>query len=96
MRYSRYADSRFSFRLRQSNIPLSESIRNVQITLTDANGNERTAQTTAFGYYHFEEVMAGETVTLSAKARRFNFVQSSIVRQPTNQFVDADFVSLPY
>jgi filamentous hemagglutinin family protein len=71
------------------------SIRNVQITLTDANGNERTAQTTAFGYYHFEEVMAGETVTLSAKARRFNFVQSSIVRTTNESIVDADFVSLP-
>lgn len=68
-------------------------IRNVQITLTDANGNERTAQTTAFGYYRFDDVTAGETVTLTAKARRFKFNQSSIVRTTNESISDADFVS---
>lgn len=68
-------------------------IRNVMITLTDANGIERTAQTTAFGYYHFDDVTAGETVTLTAKARRFKFNQSSIVRTTNESINDADFIS---
>ncbi len=68
-------------------------IRNVMITMTDANGNERTAQTTAFGYYRFDNIAAGETITISAKARRYRFVQSSIVRTTNEQISTADFVS---
>jgi hypothetical protein len=68
-------------------------IRNVMITLTDANGNERTATSTAFGYYRFDDVAAGETVTLSAKARRFRFTQSSIVKTTNESVSNADFVS---
>jgi uncharacterized repeat protein (TIGR01451 family) len=68
-------------------------IRNVLITMTDSTGNERAAQTTAFGYYKFESVAAGETVTVTAKARRFRFVQSSIVRTTNESVSNADFVS---
>lgn len=69
-------------------------IRNTIISMIDASGNERTAQTTAFGYYRFDNVAAGETVTLSAKARRFRFNQSSIVRTTNESITDADFVSV--
>jgi uncharacterized repeat protein (TIGR01451 family) len=68
-------------------------IRNVLITMTDSQGRVQTAQTTAFGYYKFESVAVGETVTISAKARRFTFVQSSIVRTTNESISDADFVS---
>jgi hypothetical protein len=69
------------------------SIRNVQITLTDSNGNKQTARTTSFGYYRFDNVTAGETVTLSAKARQFRFSQSTIVRTTNESINNADFVS---
>jgi CSLREA domain-containing protein len=68
-------------------------IRNVLITMTDSQGRVQTAQTTAFGYYKFESVAAGETVTITAKARRFRFNQSSIVRTTNESITDADFVS---
>jgi hypothetical protein len=68
-------------------------IRNVQITMIDSQGNERTTQTTSFGYYRFDNVMAGETITLTAKARRFRFNQSTIVRTTNESVTDADFVS---
>lgn len=68
-------------------------IRNVSITMTDSNGNERTAQTTAFGYYRFDGVTAGETVVIRTKAKRYSFIQSSIVRSTNDQISDADFVS---
>jgi hypothetical protein len=68
-------------------------IGNVQVTLTDSSGNARTAQTTAFGFYHFEDVSAGETVTLSVKTRKFKFVQSTIVRTTNDSVFDADFIS---
>lgn len=67
-------------------------VRNVQITLTDGDGNRRTAQTTTFGYYRFDNVGAGETVVLSGRAKRYTFVQSSLVRTITEQVSDADFV----
>jgi endonuclease G len=68
-------------------------IRNVQITLTDSTGNTRTAQTTTFGYYRFNDVAAGETITLSVKARSFRFSQSTIVRTTNESIADANFVS---
>jgi CSLREA domain-containing protein len=68
-------------------------IRNVQITLIDSNGNQQTARSTTFGYYRFDDVTAGETVTLSIKARQFSFSQSTIVRTTNDSVNDADFVS---
>ena len=69
-------------------------IINVQVTLTDSQGNQRTARTTSFGYYRFENVAAGESVTISAKARRFRFSQPTIVRTANDQISDANFVAV--
>ncbi len=69
-------------------------IRNVTITLIDSARNERTVQTTAFGYYQFSNVVAGETIIITAKAKRFRFNQSSIVRTTNESITDADFVSV--
>jgi hypothetical protein len=68
-------------------------IGNVQITLTDSQGNRRTTQTTSFGYYRFNDIGAGETVTLTARSKRYEFNQSSIVRTMNESVSDADFVS---
>jgi diacylglycerol kinase family enzyme len=72
---------------------IGRGIRNVSITLTDSSGNQRETQTTSFGYYNFDNVTAGETVTITAKARRFKFVQSSIVRTTNESVTGADYVS---
>jgi hypothetical protein len=69
-------------------------IAKAQITLTDSAGRERTVQTTSFGYYRFEAVEAGETVTVAAKARRYRFNQSSIVRTANDSVTNADFVAI--
>jgi hypothetical protein len=66
-------------------------VGNVQITMTDANGNKRTATTTSFGFYRFNDVEAGSTVILSARAKRINFTQSSLVRTVNEQISDAYF-----
>jgi endonuclease G len=71
-------------------------VKNVQITLTDSNGNMRTAQTTSFGYYRFDDVEAGETVVLAARAKGQRFVQSSMVRTVNEQISDADFTVINY
>ncbi len=72
---------------------LGRGVANVLITMTDSAGNQRQAQTTSFGYYRFESVTAGETVTLTAKARRYRFNQSSIVRTTNQSVSDGDFIA---
>jgi uncharacterized protein YdeI (BOF family) len=67
-------------------------IGNVTVTMIDSRGNERSVQTTSFGYYRFDNIMAGETVTISAKAKRFKFIQPSIVRTTNDSVANADFV----
>ena len=54
-------------------------IRNVYLTLTDERGNTRMAVSSSFGYYHFEDVAAGETYIISASAKRYTFSQPSQV-----------------
>ncbi|HEX9931059.1 MAG TPA: choice-of-anchor Q domain-containing protein [Pyrinomonadaceae bacterium] len=51
-------------------------IGNVRLTLTDTNGQIRTAMTTSFGYYRFDNVLVGETYILLAVGKRYTFSQS--------------------
>jgi hypothetical protein len=62
-------------------------IKNIQLLLTDSQGNNRTTTTTSFGYYHFDDVQTGETYILSATGKHFTFsqpVQVLNVREETN------------
>jgi len=54
-------------------------IVNVRLTLTDSSGQIRTATTTSFGYYRFDDVRAGETYILSAVGKRYTFSQPAQV-----------------
>jgi CSLREA domain-containing protein len=69
-------------------------IRNVRITMTDSQGNARTAVSTSFGYYRFEAVAAGETYILTAASKRFTFSQSSQVLNVNDNISDINFVAL--
>ncbi len=57
----------------------SQGIANVRITMTDVNGNIRTAITSSFGYYRFTDVAAGGTYIFSASGKRFTFSQPAQV-----------------
>ncbi len=70
-------------------------IRNVLIRLTDANGNVRIAYTTAFGYYRFAGVAAGETFIITAKGKRFEFSQPSRVLNVNEDDFDINFIANP-
>ncbi len=63
------------------------------ITLTDSNGNNRLAVSTAFGYYRFEEVAAGESYIISASAKRFTFSQPSQVLNLNADNNDVNFIA---
>lgn len=70
-------------------------IRNVYLTLTDSNGNNRLAVSTTFGYYHFKDVAAGETYIISASAKRFTFIQQSQVLNINEDTDGINFIANP-
>jgi hypothetical protein len=69
-------------------------IGNVLMTMIDSAGNQRQTQTTSFGYYRFESVAAGETITLTAKAKRYRFNLSSIVRTVGDDLSELNFITI--
>ncbi len=68
-------------------------IRNVWITLTDSSGNVRTAVTSSFGYFSFDDVSAGETYIISAFAKRYRFNQPTRVLSVNDGLADVDFTA---
>ncbi len=67
-------------------------IRNIEITLTDSRGQTRTTKTTAFGYYQFEDVAAGETYVITASGKQFDFAQTSHVVNVSENVTGLDFI----
>lgn len=53
--------------------PDGSPVANARVVLMDAQGNNRTALSSSFGYFSFEEVQAGETYVLTVSARRYQF-----------------------
>ena len=68
-------------------------IRNVRLSLTDSNGQVRTATTTSFGYYHFEDVQVGETYILSASGKHYTFSQPLQVLNINGETDAVDFIA---
>ncbi|MDQ4120664.1 MAG: carboxypeptidase-like regulatory domain-containing protein [Acidobacteriota bacterium] len=48
-------------------------LSNALVYLTDSQGITRSARTTSFGYYRFEDVQAGQTITLTVVSKRYQF-----------------------
>ncbi|MCA1622625.1 MAG: carboxypeptidase-like regulatory domain-containing protein [Acidobacteria bacterium] len=68
-------------------------IRNVRLILTDTNGQIRTATTTSFGYYRFDDVPAGETYILSAIGKRYTFSQPVQVLNISEETDGVNFIA---
>ncbi len=66
-------------------------IVNVQITMTDRQGRQRRAVSTAFGNFRFTDVAAGETYIFTVKAKRFIFTPDSQVRLISENVADLVF-----
>jgi hypothetical protein len=71
-------------------------IRSVTVILTEGDGRVRTAVTGAFGYYHFAEIGAGQTIVVSVKARRYAFAQPSVVLNVTDNAAEIDFIAADF
>jgi Carboxypeptidase regulatory-like domain len=68
-------------------------IRNVRITLTTPSGETRTVISSTFGYFRFNEVLAGETYIFSVSAKRYTFVQPTLVVSVNDDVTDLNFIA---
>ena len=72
--------------------PNGAGLRNVTVTMTDAFGTTRTATTSSFGFYQFDEVESGATYVMGVASRAYRFGSRSV--SVTDNIVDMDFVGL--
>jgi hypothetical protein len=70
-------------------------IRNAVLTLTSAQGSVRTAISSAFGYYVFVDVTAGETYILSISTKRYSFAGPAMVLPVFDSVAGLDFIADP-
>ncbi len=63
-----------------------------KVSITDGNGNERSVYTNLFGYYHFEDVPAGEIYIFTISHKSYNFAPQviSLIEEGN----DVNFVAL--
>ena len=69
-------------------------IRNAVITLTGLDGSTQIARSGSFGYYRFNEVLAGETYIVSIASKRFRFATPTIVIAVLDEVAGLDFVAV--
>jgi hypothetical protein len=68
-------------------------IRNVQVSITDSQGNTRTVVSSSFGYYQFAEVPVGETYVISVTAKKYIFSQPVQITSILEDTSDIDFIA---
>ena len=67
-------------------------LRNASVTLTDSQGVVRTATTSSFGFYSFDNVAPGFAYTMRISSRRFRYQSQTVV--PTGDLANVDFIGL--
>ena len=68
-------------------------LRIATVSMTDQSGVTRTARTSSFGYYRFEDVQVGGTYILAVVSKRYQF--ASQVLNVLDDLTDVDFVAEP-
>ena len=69
-------------------------ISGVRITLTDAQGNIRTALSSSFGYYRFDDVPSAETYIISVQSKKYVFENPTRLLTVNDAVTDIDFVAV--
>ena len=67
------------------------AISQARVSLTDMSGNTRTALSSAFGYYSFEDVEAGATYIVAVQSKRFTFAPQVV--SVNDNISDLDFIA---
>ncbi len=66
-------------------------IGNAWVTMTDTNGIERFATTSAFGHFRFAAVAGGQSYTVTVRAKRYQFTPRTI--QVNQALSNVDFIA---
>lgn len=77
----------------QVTTPGGRGVSGARVSLIDSNGATQTVTTNSFGYYHFTELVAGETYVVSVRAKRLQFTSPTQVRTINGDTFDIDFTS---
>ena len=72
--------------------PDGRGLRNAVVSMTGPDGVVRTATTSSFGYYRFENVEAGPSYVMGVTSRNFRFTPRVV--QVTDTLTDVDFIGL--
>ncbi|HEX3101776.1 MAG TPA: carboxypeptidase-like regulatory domain-containing protein, partial [Pyrinomonadaceae bacterium] len=72
--------------------PSGTGLRNTTVVLTDSLGVKRTATTSSFGLYNFDNVLPGTTYTLSVASRLYRFAPQQI--QFNDDLTNVNFTGL--
>jgi Carboxypeptidase regulatory-like domain/HYR domain len=70
------------------------AIRNASITMTDSDGELRTASTDENGNYQFTDVQVGGTYIFSVRAKNYNFIQTAQVININAEVTDINFIGI--
>ena len=70
--------------------PDGRGLRNAVVSITDSDGFRRTATTSSFGFYAFDEVEAGGVYVVGVAAKRYRF--AARVLQVADTLADVDFI----
>lgn len=70
-----------------------QGIRNVVITLTTSTGATRTAVSSSFGYFSFQNVAVGETCVLRVNSKKFIFSNPTRILTVVDEIGDLDFTA---
>ncbi len=72
--------------------PAGQALRNAIVRMTLSNGTVRTATTSSFGVYSFDNLSPGTSFILSVLSKRYRFAPKSI--QLFDSAADVDFIGL--
>lgn len=70
--------------------PSGAGLRNAVVTLTDAQGTQRSVVTSAFGFYTFAGVQTGQTYVVRVLSKRFRFQPLSL--PVSGELTGVDFI----
>lgn len=74
----------------------SGGVRGVIISLTSLSGGRaRTARSTTFGFYRFENVPVGETYILTVRSNRYVFLPDTRIVTVLDDLTGVDFTAQP-
>jgi len=68
-------------------------LRSAIVRVTDQQGETRSAITSSFGYYRFDDVTAGGTYVISVTSKRYQFAPQVI--SVSDELTDLDFIASP-